>query len=158
SDGFQLGEFQAGFGTVGLRVSAPVTSGDLTHWTWSAIARGAKMLNFYAFYPMNSGYESGGFGLINLDGRLTERSKMVGGIGKMVSGHSDLFLKARPQRAQVAILYSPLTYMVGGPRRSATTGAQDEYAGVERDSWLGMYRALFGKNVALDYVHADDIA
>src|SRR5207302_1836106 len=59
---------------------------------------------------------------------------------------------------QVAILYSPLTYMVGGPRRSATTGAQDEYAGVERDSWLGMYRALFGKNVALDYVHADDIA
>jgi beta-galactosidase len=135
-----------------------VTSGDLTHWTWSALARGAKALNFYAFYPMNSGYESGGFGLINLDGRLTERSKVVGNIGKVVGANSDLFLKARPAKAQVAILYNPLVYMVGGPRRLPIGGAQDEFGGTERDSWMGMYRALFGRNVAVDYVHADDIA
>jgi beta-galactosidase len=158
SDGFVLGEFQAGFGTVGLTVGRPVTSGDLTNWTWSAIARGAKALNFYAFYPMSSGYESDGFGLINLDGRLTERSKVLGEIGKTVAAKSDLFLKARPPKAQVAIMYNPLAYMVGGPRRLPAAGAQDEYASIERDSWMGAYRALFGENVPIDFVHADDIA
>lgn len=158
SDGYVLGEFQGGFGTVGLRVSVPVTPGDLTHWTWSALARGAKALNFYAFYPMNSGYESGGFGLIHLDGRLTERSKVLGKIGKVVTQNADKFLKARPPKAQVAIVYSPLAYMVGGPRRLPPPGAQDEYDGVERDSWMGVYRALFPQNVPVDYVHSDDIA
>lgn len=158
SDGFYLGEFQTGFGTVGLRVSVPVTAGDLTHWTWSAIARGAKGLNYYAFYPMNSGYEAGGFGLIYLDGRLTERGRVLGQIGKTVSRNAALFLKTRPPRAEVAIMYNPLAYMVGGPRRLPMPGAQDEYEGVERDSWLGIYRALFGTNVPVDYVHADDIA
>ena len=158
SDGFILGEFQTGFGTVGLRVGAPVTSGDLTNWTWSAIARGAKGLNFYAFYPMNSGYESGGFGLIQLDGRVTERAKVLGAIAKTVGSHGELFVKAHPPKAQVAVLYSPLAYMVGGPRRLPLPGAQDEYEGVERDSWMGMYRALFPQNVPIDYVHADDVA
>jgi beta-galactosidase len=158
SDGYVLGEFQAGFGTVGLRVSIPVTSGDLTHWTWSALGRGAKALNFYAFYPMNSGYESGGYGLIHLDGRLTERSKVLGQIGKVVTQNSEKFLKASPPKAQVAIVYNPLAYMVGGPRRLPPPGAQDEYEGVERDSWIGMYRALFPQNVPVDYLHGDDIA
>ncbi len=157
SDGFYLGEFQTGFGTVGLTVSNVVTSTDLTHWTWSALARGAKGLNFYAFYPMSSGYESGGFGLINLDGRLTERSKVLGNIGKVVARNDGLFLKARPPKAQVAIMYNPLAYMVGGLRRLPLPGGQDEYEGVERDSWMGLYRALFFQNVPVDFVHADDV-
>jgi len=158
SDGFYLGEFQTGFGTVGLRVSIPVTSTDLTHWTWSALARGAKGLNYYAYYPMSSGYESGGFGLIHLDGRLTERSQALGNIGKLVSSRSDLFLRARPPRAQVAIMYNPLAYMLGRPRRLPAPGAQDEYDGAERDSWMGVYRALFYQNVPVDFVHAEDLA
>lgn len=158
SNGFYLGEFQTGFGTVGLRVSIPVTSADLNHWTWSALARGAKGLNYYAFYPMSSGYESGGFGLIHLDGRLTERSKVLGDIGKVVARKAELFLKARPAAAQVALVYNTLAYMVGGPRRLPPPGAQDEYEGVERDSWLGIYRALYYQNVPVDYVHADEIA
>jgi len=157
SDGFYIGELQTGFGTVGLRVSPPVTSTDLTHWTWSALSRGAKGINFYAFYPMSSGYESGGFGLIHLDGRLTERSKVVGNIGKIVARNADLFLKSRPPRSQVAVVYNPLTYMVGGPRRIPPPGAQDEYGGVERDSWMGIYRALYSTNIPVDYVHSDDI-
>jgi beta-galactosidase len=157
SDGYVLGEFQTGFGTVGLNVSPPVTSGDLTHWTWSALSRGAKGLNFYAFYPMNSGYESGGFGLIHLDGRITERAKVLGAIAKSVDQNQELFVKAKPPPAEVAIMYSALSYMVGGPRRMPAPGAQDEYAGVERDSWMGVYRALFPLNVPVDYVHADDV-
>jgi beta-galactosidase len=158
SDGFYIGEMQTGFGTVGLNVSVPVTAADLNHWAWSALSRGTKGINFYAFYPMSSGYESGGFGLINLDGRLTERSKAAGAVGKVVTKNAALFLNAKPAKAQVAVVYNPLVYMVGGPRRIPFPGAQDEYGGVERDSWMGIYRALFPTSVQVDFVHADDIA
>ena len=66
--GFWIGELQAGFGTIALNVSPTVTSADLRTWAWSAIARGAKGIAFYAYYPMSTGYESGGFGLVHLDG------------------------------------------------------------------------------------------
>ncbi|MGH9940298.1 MAG: beta-galactosidase trimerization domain-containing protein, partial [Blastocatellia bacterium] len=158
SDGFYIGELQTGFGTVGLRVSPPVTPEDLNHWAWSAISRGAKGINFYAFYPMNAGYESGGYGLIHLDGRLTERSKTAGQVGQIVTRNAPLFLNAKPAQAQVAIVYNPLAYMVGGPRRIPFPGAQDEYGGVERDSWMGVYRALFPTNAQIDFIHADDLA
>jgi beta-galactosidase len=158
SDGFYIGELQSGFGTVGLRVSSPVTPEDLNHWAWSAISRGAKGINFYAFYPMNAGYESGGYGLIHLDGRLTERSKAAGQVGQIVTREAKLLLNAKPSKAQAAIVYNPLAYMVGGPRRIPFPGAQDEYAGVERDSWMGIYRALFPINVQVDFIHADDLA
>lgn len=158
SNGFYIGELQAGFGTVGLRVSPPVTPEDLNHWAWSAISRGAKGINFYAFYPMNAGYESGGYGLIHLDGRLTERSKVAGQVGQIVTRNASLFINAKPAQAQVAIVYNPLAYMVGGPRRIPFPGAQDEYGGVERDSWMGIYRALFPTNAPIDFIHADDLA
>jgi beta-galactosidase len=158
SDGFYIGELQTGFGTVGLRVSPPVTPEDLNHWAWSALSRGAKGINFYAFYPMNAGYESGGYGLIHLDGRLTERSKAAGSVGRIVTREAALLLKSRPAPAQVAIVYNPLAYMVGGPRRIPFPGAQDEYGGIERDSWMGIYRALFPMNAQVDFIHADDLA
>ncbi len=56
--GFYIGELQGGFGTIALNVSPTVTPEDIRVWTWSAIARGAKGVNYYAWYPMSSGYES----------------------------------------------------------------------------------------------------
>jgi beta-galactosidase len=78
---------------VALNVGPTVTPQDIRIWTWSALARGVKGIHYYAWYPMSSGYESGGFGMIQLDGGITERARM---------------------------------------------------AGIERDSLLGIYRALFG--------------
>ena len=76
--GFWIGELQAGFGTIALNVSPTVTPEDLRIWTWSALARGAKAICTYAYYPMSTGYESGGFGLVRLDGTLTERARVAG--------------------------------------------------------------------------------
>jgi len=153
-NGFWIGELQAGFGTVGLNVSGTVTPDDLKVWTWSAIARGAKGINYYAWYPMSTGYESGGFGMIQLDGSLTERSEAAGEIARVVDRNHELFLRARPPQAQVAIIYNPMSYLVGGRQRSATaSGPQSEVAGIERDSMLGVYRAWFPANVPVDYIH-----
>jgi beta-galactosidase len=105
---------------------------------------------------MNSGYESGGFGLNELDGTVTERAREAGAIARVVDRNQKLFLHARPPKAEVAIVYNPLSHFVGGRQRAAVYGGpQGEVAGIERDSWIGIHRALFPKNVALDYVHID---
>jgi beta-galactosidase len=156
--GFWIGELQGGFGTIALNVSPTVTPEDLRIWTWSALARGAKAICYYAWYPMNSGYESGGFGLIQLDGTVTERSRTAGEIARIVDRNSRLFLEARPAPAQVAVIYNPLMHFVGGRQRAtAYGGPQGEVAGIERDSLLGIHGALFPSNVPLDYVHIDEM-
>jgi beta-galactosidase len=157
--GFYIGELQGGFGTIALNVSPTVTPADLRVWTWSALARGAKGINFYAWYPMSSGYESGGFGLIALDGTVTERARVAGAIARVVDGNQALLLNARPPQAEAAIVYNPLVHFVGGRQRAtAYAGPQGEVAGIERDSLLGMYRALFAENVPLDYVHINELS
>jgi beta-galactosidase len=156
--GFWIGELQGGFGTIALNVSPTVTPEDLRIWTWSALARGAKAICTYAYYPMSAGYESGGFGLIRLDGTITERARVAGGIARLVGEHSSLFLAARPPRSEVAVVYNPLAHFVGGRQRATPYGGpQGEVAGIERDSLLGIYRALFPTNVPLDFVHADHL-
>ncbi len=152
--GFWIGELQSGFGTIAVNVSPTVTPRDLTLWTWSALARGAKGINYYAWYPMSSGYESGGFGLNNLDGSVTERARTAGAIAQVVDRHQELFLDVVPPRAEVAIVYNPLAHFVGGRQRAAAYGGpQGEVVGIERDSLLGAHRAWFPLNVPVDYVH-----
>lgn len=155
--GFYVGELQGGFGTVALRISGTVTPADLRMWMWSTLARGAKAVNVYAWYPMSTGYESGGFGLINLDGTVTERAKVAGSVAKAVTANPALFAAAKPVPADVAIVYNPLSYMVGGRRPASASGPQGEIYAVERNSILGTYRALFPSNIPVDFVHIDQI-
>ena len=157
-NGFYIGELQAGFGTIALRIGSTVTPEDERIWIWSALARGAKGINVYAWYPMNAGYESGGYGLIQLDGTLTDRAKAAGDIARLVDRYQQLFLKARPSPAEVAIVYNPLSHLVGGRQPLPTPGAQSEFAGIERNSLLGIYRALMPASVPVDFIHINEIA
>jgi beta-galactosidase len=157
--GFWVGELQGGFGTIAVNVSPTVTADDLRVWTWTALSRGAKGINYYAWFPMSWGYESGGFGLIHLDGTITERAKVAGEMARVVNQHQRLFLDATPPKAEVAIVYNPLAHFVGGRQRAAAYGGpQGEVVGIERDSLLGAHRALFPRNVPLDYVHVNHLS
>ena len=148
--GFYIGEFQAGFGTVGLNISDPVTPADHRIWTWSSLASGAKGIFAYAYYPMSSGYESGGYGLINLDGTITERAVELGKVAKFVDANKDVFATSKPVKAQVALVYNPLSQMVGGHRRTTT---QDGHI----NSLIGYYRFLTDQNIAVDFIHRRDV-
>jgi beta-galactosidase len=154
--GFWIGELQAGTGTIALNVSPPVTEQDTRIWTWSALARGAKAVCTYAWYPMSTGYESGGFGLIELDGAITPRARAAGEIARLVDRNATFFAQAQPPRAEVAVIYNPLAHFVGGRQRQAVYGGpQGEVAGIERDALLGFYRALWSSHVPIDFVHMD---
>ncbi|MEX2234436.1 MAG: beta-galactosidase, partial [Cyclobacteriaceae bacterium] len=150
NEGYYVGEFQAGFGTVGLNVSDPVTPADHRIWTWSSLATGAKGIFTYAYYPMSSGYESGGYGLVNLDGTSTERSVELGKLARLIDDHKVLFAASKPVKAEIALLYNPLAQMVGGTRR---VGTQDGHT----NSLIGYYRYLTDQNIPLDFIHRKDL-
>ncbi|SFS45446.1 beta-galactosidase [Porphyromonadaceae bacterium NLAE-zl-C104] len=148
--GWYVGELQAGLGTVALQVSDPVTSDDHRIWIWSAIAKGAKGVNIYAYYPMSSGYEAGGYGLINLDGTITERAVNAGQIADVVNRNQQLFLNATPVKAEVGIVYNPLTQMVGGMQRQDFPGALNQ-------SLIGYFQTFANYNIPVDFIHREHI-
>ncbi len=148
--GWYVGELQAGMGTIALLVSDPVTPDDHRIWAWSAIAKGAKGINIYAYYPMSSGYEAGGYGLINLDGTLTERAVHAGKIAKIVDENQELFLPSHPSKAEIGIVYNPLSQMVGGLQRR-------DYPGAHTNSLIGYFRAFADHNVPVDFIHREHL-
>jgi beta-galactosidase len=150
--GFWIGELQAGQGVTGMRIAEPVTGHDEAYWMWQVISHGAREIAVYAWYPMNAGYESNGYGLINLDGTLTPRAREAGATAKAIDRNADSIEAAQPAPAQVAILYNRLSYMVGGTEPSLST-----LGNAERDSLEGLHRAFMEAQIPVDFVSAQDV-
>ncbi len=148
--GWWIGELQAGQGATGVRVANPVTGADLRLWGWTVLSRGARAISYYAWYPMSSGYESNGYGMIELDGRVTERARIAGQFARVVHENAALLRALRPQEPQAAILYNRLSSMAGGN----TVGPGQTV----RNSLLGFYRAAFERNIPVDFAHPEEIA
>jgi len=146
--GFWIGELQAGQGATGMRIVDPVTAHDEEYWMWQAIAHGAREIAIYAWYPMSSGFESNGYGLINLDGTLTDRAQAAGTTAQIIERHAGSIDRSQPVAAEVAILYDRLSYLVGGSQPSLSN-----LGNAERDSLLGVYRAFLEKQIPVDFVH-----
>ena len=151
--GFWIGELQAGQGVTGMRIAEPVTGHDEAYWMWQVISHGAREIAVYAWYPMNAGYESNGYGLINLDGTLTPRAREAGATAKAIERNAASIDAAQPVPAQVAILYNRLSYMVGGTEPSLST-----LGNAERDSLEGLHRAFMEAQIPVDFVSTQDVA
>jgi beta-galactosidase len=131
-----------------MRIVDPVTAHDEEYWMWQAIAHGAREIAVYAWYPMSSGFESNGYGLIDLDGTLTDRARAAGRAAQAIESNAAGLNQAQPAPAQVAILYDRLSYLVGGGQSSLSN-----LGNAERDSLEGIYRAFFEKQIPADFVH-----
>jgi beta-galactosidase len=154
--GFYVGELQAGYGVFGMKLSQPVVGTDLRDWIWSTVAYGARAINIYAYYPMSSGYEAGGYGLVELDGQVTERAVAAGKVARVITDNGGLFLAARPAKAEVAILYNPLEHMVGGQQ---TFTGEGQAIGVNNlsESLQGVHRAFAERQIPVDFLHVMDL-
>lgn len=148
--GWYVGELQAGKGTVSLMISDPVTAEDHRIWAWSAIAKGAKGVNIFSYYPMSSGYEADGYGLINLDGTITHRAKKAGELAAVVDKNQELFLSSTPEKAQIGIVYNPLSQMVGGMQRR-------DYPGALTNSLIGYFQSFANHNIPVDFIHREHV-
>lgn len=148
--GFYVGELQSGYGVHGTISGNPITPSDLELYTWGMIARGAKAINYYAFYPMSTGYESLGYGLINLDGTLTERSKRAGLVATKIAANADFILGLKPEPAQVAVVFNPLVPLLGGEQ------AYGDRHSMHR-AVAGYHRMFFERNISVDFPSARDL-
>ena len=148
--GWYVGELQAGKGTISLMISDPVTADDHRIWAWSAIAKGAKGVNIYAYYPMSSGYEADGYGLINLDGSITDRAVKAGEIAEVVNQNQSLFLSSTPEKSQIGIVYNPLSQMTGGMQRR-------DYPGALANSLIGYFQTFTNHNIPVDFIHREHV-
>jgi beta-galactosidase len=149
--GFYVGELQSGFGVHGTTIGSEVSPRDLEMWTWGLISRGARAINYYAFYPMNAGYESGGYGMIQLDGALTERSKRAGETAKTIQANSDLLLASKPTPAEAAIVFSPLVPLLGGYDEENTRTAMHK-------ALAGYHRMFFERNIPVGVLSSRELA
>ena len=150
--GFWIGELQAGQGATGMRIADPVTPREEESWMWQAVAHGAREIAIYAWYPMSSGFESNAYGLIHLDGLLTDRAQVAGNVARIIARHGAELLGAKPAPAQIGILYNRLSYMVGGSEPSLA-----KLGNAERDSLMGLHRAFSEQQIPVDFVHPEDV-
>lgn len=148
--GFYVGELQSGYGVHGVIAGDPITASDLELYTWGMVARGAKAINYYALYPMSSGYESQGYGLINLDGTLTERSRRAGLVATRIAANAGFILNAHPQPAEVAVVFNPLVPLLGGE------DAYGDRLSMHR-SVAGYHRMFFERNIPVDFPSAREL-
>lgn len=149
--GFFVGELQSGYGVHGTIIGSEVTPNDLEMWTWGMIARGARAINYYAFYPMNAGYESGGYGMINLDGTLTERSRRAGETAQRIAANADMLLQSHPEPAEAAIVFSPLAPLLGGYDAYGSRTAMHQ-------ATAGYHRMFFERNIPVDVLSARELS
>jgi beta-galactosidase len=148
--GFYVGELQGGYGVHGIISGNPITPNELQLNMWGMVSRGAKAINIYAFYPMSTGYESLGYGLINLDGTLTERSKAAGQTAKIIAANSDAILPAKPQASEIAVVFNPLVPLLGGEQ------AYGDRRSIHR-AIAGYHRMFFERNIPVDFPSAREL-
>src|SRR5437899_11651964 len=115
------------------------------------VSRGARAINYYAFYPMNAGYESGGYGMISLDGTLTERSRHAGDLAQRIQQNADLLLQSHPQPAEVAIVFSPLAPLLGGYDEEGSRNAIHQAV-------AGYHRMFFERNLPVEVLSSRELA
>jgi beta-galactosidase len=105
---------------------------------------------------MSSGYESGGYGLVELDGKITDRAVAAGKVAQVITENMELFLESSPPEADIAILYNPLSHMVGGQQQYTGEG-QPIGANSLSESLQGIHRAFYEKNIRVDFLHVSDL-
>jgi beta-galactosidase GanA len=146
---FWIGELQGGHGTTGIHFGEPVLPEDIEKWSWKSVAKGAKGLNYYAWYPMDCGYENSGFGLVNLDGSITTRCESAGNVSSIITKNMELFSSVKPQKAEVGIVHNQYS-------RVMLTASREKNSEICKESMIGVYRVCFEQNIPVDFIHIDE--
>ena len=135
--------------TRGTRV-APVTAADLRLWGWTAIARGARAISYYSWNQVRSRGAGDGYGMVALDGSITDRARAAGELAGVIARNAALFWQLRPHPSRVAILYDRRSHI----RARAPIVSYP----IVPESMLGVYSRLFEQNVQTDFLHGDEVA
>lgn len=119
----------------------------LSIWVWQSIARGAKGVLFWSYRPERHGTEDGNLGLTEVDGSLSDRTKQIAHDARVISTYSRVLLDARPIDADVALLFSPTSYLINW----ISSGSMD----MSKKTLMQIYQMLWECNIPCDILHED---
>ena len=118
---------------------------DVKKFIFSGVAGNQKGFVFWQYRPEILGREASTWGLTYLDGEQTPWLNAFAKCGKVLQKNADLIIDAKPQKADVAILYNPENQIFAW----ASTGNEK----TATDSLLGFHRALYERNFIVDFIH-----
>ncbi len=109
------------------------TPEDIAQWTWTSIGAGAERVIFWMLNARRKAREMGDTGLLDYQGRPTDRLMATSAIAKTIESHAELFQRARA-------VESPITIFLSLDSMAQEVCFQDPYAPVL--SALGFYQVL----------------
>ncbi|MBN1466206.1 beta-galactosidase [candidate division KSB1 bacterium] len=132
-----------------LDLPRAVDADDVKRFIFSGVAGNLKGFVFWQYRPEILGREAPTWGLAHLNGSSTPRLEAFAACGAVLQKNNDLLLRAQPLMARAAILYSPQNQIFAW----ASTGNEKNAT----DSLRGFHRALYERNVNVDFIHAEEI-
>lgn len=147
---FWQSELGCGSIGTGLRFPAPASPELLATWCWESVFHGAKGVLFWQFREEIFGNESGHFGLTERDGSPGKRLAAVSGVAKCLAAHEAEFMAAKPRPAEVALLFSPDSFLLNGVMQNDNSFCCDAVS--------GYYDAFYRAGIPVDILHADRLA
>ncbi len=128
-----------------LDLPKSIDKDDIKKFIFSGIAGNQKGFIFWQYRPEILGRETPTWGLSYLDGEETPWLKSFAECGKVLQKNAEFLLAAKPNKADVAVLYNPenqiFAWSSTGNEKTAT------------DSLLGYHRALYERNFIIDFIH-----
>lgn len=122
------------------------TPADMTRWLWDSFGAGSKGVIFWLWHPRVGGTEAGEWGLVSLEGEPSIRLAAIKSVADALTRNPYL-AEARPQPAQVAILYNRESEIL----HSLDDRTQHRGNEVE-ESLMGCYLALHRAHIPTQFV------
>jgi len=134
--------------------SAPdLLSEDLKFYIWSQISSGAKGICLWQYKPERFGNESLCSGLVNLDGKPTERSKEVSKILKEIKEKREIIENYKVNKSKIVIVYDFRSDLIS---RLEETDEENENkinsSYLYKEEFKNVYKNFFINNIFPDLI------
>ena len=108
-------------------------------WIWEGVACGAKAVVFWCFNSRNNGYEAAEWSLLDQLEQPSPRLQAVCEAVDFMTKYDHLFAQARPELAQVMILYSEQSWALGTVEGEGVDPANPRNINMYGDACAGAY-------------------
>ena len=130
---------------------------DLRSWMWEAIGAGAKAVVFWCFNTRTQGFEAGEWGLLDQQGRPSQRLNVVSELAAFLEQHAKTFATSQPARAPIALLYSEATWRLGAAEGQNYDPENPRNAIMGADALTGAWQACADAGLSVDIMDEVDL-
>ncbi len=106
SNPFWITELQGGNVTYSGKVALCPTKEEIAQWLWTGIGSGTEGIIFWSLNQRASGKEAGEWGMIDFQGKPSDRLTMASEVSKCVMENKDFFASSAPVVADVTLAYT----------------------------------------------------